>query len=147
MADHEKSVQLRHILQNLFTQKDLKTLCFDLKNVDFEDLEGNSKEERIMSLLQDLDNRNRLGEVENWITQHRLDIDLEDAELTIDKLEEQPGHMAKQNRSKSSVTLENSTAIFSNWKIRGMGTRFKNVFSFGSKIDTSTTDGADTDGE
>ena len=140
MADHEKSVQLRHILQNLFTQKDLKTLCFDLKNVDFEDLEGNSKEERIMSLLQDLDNRNRLGEVESWISQHRSDIDLNAAAEEFMQNKPRKGTL-------DSVEVEDNTFLRSKIKTRGKGVGLKRLFSWRSEIDISTNDGADTHGE
>ncbi|MFT5196311.1 MAG: hypothetical protein ACI9EW_003803 [Cellvibrionaceae bacterium] len=142
MTNHEKAVQLRQIIQNRFSEKDLRTLCFDLKKVDFEDLDGDSKGEKIMSLLRDLDNRNRLDDVEKWILKHRSDIDFDQAIEEIKEIEKQ-----STSTNGLSVELEDNTFLKSKVKTRGRGIGLKRLFSWGSEIDISTNNGADTDGE
>ena len=115
-------------------------MCFELENVDFESLEGESKDDKIMSLLRDLNNRNRLGEVEAWIVAKRPDIDLS-------QTPEADASRPVASSGKGSVDVEDSTFVKSDVKARGKGIGLKRIFSWGSNIDISTNDGVDKHGE
>lgn len=62
MTTEDNSQELKKILQASFEVKDLRSLCFDLK-VDYEELEGATKTEKIQSLITFLEHRGRLNEL------------------------------------------------------------------------------------
>ena len=55
-------VQLRRSLEEFFDLAELHTLCFDL-GVDFENLPGDTKSEKVIALIEHLDHRERLPEL------------------------------------------------------------------------------------
>lgn len=141
MENHNKLVQLRHIIQERLSLKEVKTLCFDLEYTDFEDLAGSAKGEKIISLLQHLEHRRRLDEVVRWLALNRPDIDVEQA------VAGGTPHEPKDDGQGGAVAVEveDSTFLQSKVKARGGGIGLRNLFSWGSEIDISTTGKADPD--
>jgi len=59
-----------------FSEKELKSMCFDLEKVNYEELQGTSKTEKIQDLIVFLDHRNQLSMAFDWILAKRPDIDI-----------------------------------------------------------------------
>ena len=55
-------IEIREALSRFFSLEELRTLCFDL-NIDFENLKGESKEAKILSLIQFCQRRHKLPEL------------------------------------------------------------------------------------
>lgn len=70
--DKQQQIALRQALINGFNLEELSLLCADLE-VDSEELSGNSKSARVLSLLQYLQRRNRLDELAALVQQQRPD--------------------------------------------------------------------------
>ncbi|MGD2050356.1 MAG: AAA family ATPase, partial [Chloroflexota bacterium] len=54
--------QLRHLLNEYFSEGELRELCFDL-DVPYDDLSGRGKREKVMELIGYLERRNRLADL------------------------------------------------------------------------------------
>jgi uncharacterized protein YciI len=68
---------LRAKLQRKLSDSDIRTLCFDV-DVDYENLEGNSKESKLRSLLEHMNRREQIYELILHLSYLRPDIMLED---------------------------------------------------------------------
>ena len=64
---------LRRILVERFSLEELRTLCSDL-SIDYDALGGEGKEARARELIAHLQRRRQLGQLTNYIHQHRPDI-------------------------------------------------------------------------
>jgi hypothetical protein len=67
---------LLDILTTRFNLEELKLLCFDLLDVDFDNLENGGREAKARSLVDYLERRERLPEILTYIRTRRKDIDL-----------------------------------------------------------------------
>lgn len=70
------AVALRQILVEHFDLEEMRTLCFDL-DVDFDNLRGEGKGAKARELAAHLDRRGQLGQLVEYIRQHRPDIQLD----------------------------------------------------------------------
>jgi hypothetical protein len=55
------------------TLEEVRTACFDLK-VDFDNLAGQTKNEKIIEFILYLDNRGRMPEFIEWVLSERSDL-------------------------------------------------------------------------
>lgn len=72
--------KLKEILRERFDLAELKELCFDLR-IDYEDLIGTNKTEKVISLINHLDRHDRLSDFLEFVQQKRPDIDWTKATL------------------------------------------------------------------
>lgn len=71
----EELIQLKNILDDRFSLAEIKDLCFDLK-VNYDDLGAGGLSERIIELIQHLENRGQTHKLVKLISKYRPDIDL-----------------------------------------------------------------------
>jgi hypothetical protein len=71
--DHITNVELRRLLNERLDLSEVKTACHDLE-VDHENLDGNTKNEKIIELLGYLIRHDRLGELLTWLKDERPDL-------------------------------------------------------------------------
>lgn len=66
--------KLRQQIVQLFTENELKTLCFDLR-IDYEILEGSQKEAKVVSLIAHVEKHGRISDLLDWLTDERPNTD------------------------------------------------------------------------
>lgn len=66
--------KLRQQIVQLFTENELKTLCFDLR-IDYEILEGSQKEAKVVSLIAHVEKHGRISDLLDWLTDERPNAD------------------------------------------------------------------------
>ena len=90
-------IQLRRILVDYFSEDELETLCFDLR-VDYDDLEGESKSQKAVSLIYLLARLGRIEELIDWCSQARPNVPWSDIRLAASQnpllVEEKPDRAA-----------------------------------------------------
>jgi CHAT domain-containing protein len=74
LPDREHLVKLRRILDQRFSDDELKTLCFDL-GVEYDSLPGEGKTSKARELVSYFEHRDSVGELEEVAKQSRPDID------------------------------------------------------------------------
>jgi methionine synthase II (cobalamin-independent) len=85
-ANGEKPVDPRKLLRaliDLFSEQDLRDLCFDLR-VDYENLPGQSKKDKTRELIIFFDRRRRINVLITVFREHRPHVSLEEIELADD---------------------------------------------------------------
>ena len=70
--------KLRKLLNKRLQFSEIKDICFDLEEPDYENLTGETKNEKIVELLIYFKNRNKLKILLNWFRDNRPDLCLED---------------------------------------------------------------------
>lgn len=68
-------IQLRDVLSQYYNVSDLGNMCFDM-GIDYDDLGGRTKSDKIRSLISHMSNRNRLGELAAYVQETRPFIQL-----------------------------------------------------------------------
>lgn len=68
--------ELAEVLQRRLTLEEIRNICFDL-SIDFEELEGQTKSTKVISMIEFLDRRERLGDLQALVTRKRPDIELD----------------------------------------------------------------------
>jgi hypothetical protein len=71
--------QLREVLTERFNEGELRTLCFDLNNIDYDSLLGEEKASKARELVAYFDRYNRIPELKAAISRARSDISWEDS--------------------------------------------------------------------
>lgn len=74
-ADHINMAKLRAFMDKHFNESELKNICFDLQ-VDYENLEGPTKADKVRELIAHFDRRGRLNDLVLVCRQQRSHIDL-----------------------------------------------------------------------
>lgn len=62
MSDHEQLARLRQRISQLFSEGELRQLCFDL-GLGYDDLDGRGKSENVMELVARMDREGRLPDL------------------------------------------------------------------------------------
>jgi hypothetical protein len=89
-SNGEKPVDPRKLLRalvDLFSEQDLKDLCFDVQ-VDYENLEGTAKKHKARELIKHFSRRHRINVLIAAFQEHRPHVSLE--EIAIDEEDEDP---------------------------------------------------------
>ena len=73
----ERRIELRRILDELFNMGELRGLCFDM-HIDFEELAGATKPEKVIALIEFCERRGRISELETKVYTLRPNASLED---------------------------------------------------------------------
>lgn len=69
-SNRNSLLTLRDNLNTYFSLSEIRTLCFDL-GIDYEDLGGDSKNDKVMNLVQFMQRHGRLQELEDLVRQER----------------------------------------------------------------------------
>jgi hypothetical protein len=67
------SVQLRKLIDDRFSDSELRDLCFEL-GLDYDDVSGSNRKDKTRELIVSLERRNRLDELRETIQRLRPDI-------------------------------------------------------------------------
>jgi hypothetical protein len=81
--------QLRITIDNSFSREDLRVMCFDL-NVDFDNLSGETKSEKIAALLNQFDRRGREAVLLDYLLKEKPEIEWTDLFAPGDDAEQSP---------------------------------------------------------
>lgn len=87
--------KLRHLISSHFNISDLKSLCFDL-GIDYENLSGEIKDDKVRELITLIDRQNRLNELVNLLIQMRPNLEIT---YLVDDFFEYLKFIEKQNRN------------------------------------------------
>ena len=75
-------IDIYHVLEDHFSVEELKTLCFKLKVVRYEDLPGAGRAAKIRELVELFDRLGRMGELETAVRRERPRIKFPSKPLT-----------------------------------------------------------------
>lgn len=70
---HMRQEELRRLLNQRLDLQEVKTICFDLE-IDYDNLTGERKNEKIMELILYLAHRGSVSELVNWVIENRPDL-------------------------------------------------------------------------
>ena len=73
----ERQIKLRQTLDEFFTLSELRGLCFDM-NIDFENLGGETKSDKVVALIEFCKHRGRTSELEAKVSELRPNASQED---------------------------------------------------------------------
>lgn len=112
-ANGEKPVDPRKLLRaliDLFSEQDMRDLCFDLR-VDYENLPGQSKKDKARELIIFFDRRRRMNVLITVFQEHRPHVSIE--EIGVDDADEDPtaSNIAAAPQTLTSTSKDHSNTV------------------------------------
>lgn len=104
-------IRLRRVLVQYFSEEELQTLCYDLR-VDYEDLPGESKTQKAISLIINLTRQGRVDQLIDLCSQERPNVPWEDLRTAatqnpqlVEEAPDKPGQSAAQPEPAAAARL------------------------------------------